>query len=75
MDAAGDRISPGVPWSDTIALAVVALAVAAPALSSPDRLVFDEVYYVVDAFAHLDAGVAERFQAHPPFGTWLIAAT
>lgn len=71
--AAPGRDAPG-RWLDTALVALVALLVAAPAIGSPPLLVFDESYYVVDAGEHLELGVASRFQAHPPLGTWLIAA-
>ncbi len=71
--ASPGRFEPG-SWLDTALVAAVALVVAAPALGSPPLLVFDETYYVVDALQHLDQGVADGFQAHPPLGTWLVAA-
>lgn len=71
--ASSGRFEPG-SWLDTAAVAAIAVAVAAPALGSPPLLVFDESYYVVDAVQHLDQGVADGFQAHPPLGTWLVAA-
>lgn len=63
-----------LPWIDTLALVIVAALVTAPDLGTPAAPVFDEVYYVSDALATLDHGVAAGFQAHPPLGTLLIAA-
>lgn len=60
-------------WLDSIGLAVLAAAVAAPGLGSPAAFVFDEIYYVSDAYSHLEVGVGHGFQAHPPLGTWLVA--
>lgn len=59
---------------DTVLLAVASVLVAAPHLGSPGVLVFDEHFYVGDAVSHLDVGVGLGFQAHPPLGTWLLAA-
>ena len=43
-------------------------------LDEPERMYFDEVYYVVDAQEYLRQGVEEVRPAHPPVGKWLIAA-
>jgi dolichyl-phosphate-mannose-protein mannosyltransferase len=43
-------------------------------LGQPDRIVFDETYYVADARSYLDTGVEEGFAVHPPVGKWLVAA-
>lgn len=61
-------------WLDTGLLALLALLVAAPGLGSPPLLVFDESYYVVDAYAALGRGVGVGWSVHPPLGTWLVAA-
>ena len=47
-------------------------------LGSPDKLVFDEIYYVDGANDYLNHGVeqtdgAPEFVVHPPVGKWLIA--
>lgn len=47
-------------------------------LGTPDKLVFDEVYYVDGAKDYLNGGVettngAAEFIVHPPVGKWLIA--
>ncbi len=47
-------------------------------LGTPDKLVFDEVYYVDGAKDYLNSGVettneAAEFIVHPPVGKWLIA--
>ena len=47
-------------------------------LGAPDKLVFDEVYYVDGAKDYLSSGVertngAAEFVVHPPVGKWLIA--
>src|SRR5512141_1069349 len=62
-------------------VAVLVLAAVAPLyqLGSPDRLVFDEVYYAQDACSYLGwdeatCGVSsEASWVHPPLGKWLIA--
>lgn len=43
-------------------------------VSSPDRIYFDETYYVDDARSYLERGVEEQRPAHPPLGKWVIAA-
>jgi dolichyl-phosphate-mannose-protein mannosyltransferase len=42
-------------------------------VSQPDRIVFDEIYYVNDARDFLEFGVEQGFVVHPPFGKMLIA--
>jgi dolichyl-phosphate-mannose--protein O-mannosyl transferase len=47
-------------------------------LGTPDKLVFDEIYYVDGAKDYLSNGVettkgAAEFVVHPPVGKWLIA--
>lgn len=44
------------------------------ALGHPDRIIFDETYYVGDANDYLAQGVEDGFAVHPPLGKWLIAA-
>ncbi len=43
-------------------------------LDEPDRIYFDEKYYVGDAQDYLRQGVEDVRPAHPPVGKWLIAA-
>ncbi len=57
-----------------VVLVLTALALRLVGLGEPDRLYFDEVYYVADARALLADGVEEGFVVHPPLGKWLIAA-
>jgi dolichyl-phosphate-mannose--protein O-mannosyl transferase len=68
--------------TDSILLGLIVLLAAGVrmvALGSPDRLVFDESYYVQDActYLHLGStvcgGVTESSWGHPPLGKWLIA--
>ena len=54
-------------------LALVTLATRLFRLGSPRVLVFDEVYYALDAADLLERG-AEVAPAHPPLGKWLIAS-
>ena len=42
-------------------------------LDHPDRIIFDETYYVNDARDYIKQGVEEGFAVHPPVGKWLIA--
>ena len=42
-------------------------------VGGPDRIVFDEVYYVNDARDFLEFGVEQGFVVHPPVGKLLIA--
>lgn len=44
-------------------------------LSSPGRIVFDEVYYVNDARDILEFGIEQGFVVHPPLGKVLIASS
>ncbi len=44
-------------------------------LSSPGRIVFDEVYYVNDARDFLEFGVERGFVVNPPLGKMLIAVS
>ncbi|MFO8076062.1 MAG: phospholipid carrier-dependent glycosyltransferase [Egibacteraceae bacterium] len=55
-------------------LVLAALALRLVGLEEPERLYFDEVYYVADARALLADGVEDGFVVHPPLGKWLIAA-
>ena len=54
-------------------LAAATLALRVPRLGTPRVLVFDEVYYALDAADLLERG-AEVAPAHPPLGKWLIAS-
>ena len=51
-------------------LAVVALLVG---LGNPERIIFDETYYVNDAREYLEHAVEASFAVHPPVGKWMIA--
>ena len=44
-------------------------------LGDPDRIMFDETYYVGDARGYLETGVEPGFAVHPTVGKWLIAAS
>ena len=57
-----------------VTLVLAALALRLVGLAEPDRLYFDEVYYVADARALLTDGVEDGFVVHPPLGKWLIAS-
>jgi dolichyl-phosphate-mannose-protein mannosyltransferase len=61
-------------WVVPLLLLVVAGAVRFAGLDQPERIYFDETYYVEDAGALLDRGVEEGFAVHPPVGKWLVAA-
>lgn len=62
-----------------VGVLLLATAVRLYQLGSPDRLVFDEVYYAQDACFYLGldpatCGVDEEASwVHPPMGKWLIA--
>lgn len=62
-----------------VAVLVLAAVARLYQLGSPDRLVFDEVYYAQDACSYLGwdeatCGVSsEASWVHPPLGKWLIA--
>ncbi len=53
-----------------VGLAVVTMVVG---IWHPDRIFFDEVYYVNDARDILEFGVEQGFVVHPPLGKLLIA--
>lgn len=55
-------------------LVLVAGVMRVVALGHPDRIIFDETYYVGDANDYLAQGVEDGFAVHPPLGKWLIAA-
>lgn len=57
-----------------IAVTGLAALVRLDGVSSPDRIYFDETYYVEDARSYLERGVEEVRPAHPPLGKWVIAA-
>ena len=63
-----------IRWVVPPLLVMVAGAVRFAGLDQPERIYFDETYYVEDAGALLDRGVEEGFAVHPPVGKWLIAA-
>ena len=56
-----------------LALAGLVLVTRLPRLGRPRSMVFDEVYYALDAADLLRHGV-ESSPAHPPLAKWLIAA-
>ncbi len=58
-----------------VPLVVVATAVATMVVrvGHPERIFFDEVYYVNDARDFLEYGVEDGFVVHPPLGKLLIA--
>ncbi len=56
-----------------VGLTGLVLATRLPGLDRPRALVFDEVYYALDALDLLRHGV-EAAPAHPPLGKWVIAA-
>ncbi|HKJ56865.1 MAG TPA: phospholipid carrier-dependent glycosyltransferase, partial [Nitriliruptoraceae bacterium] len=55
-----------------VAMAVVTMVVG---VGSPDRIFFDEVYYVNDARDFLEFGVEDGFVVHPALGKMLIATS
>lgn len=65
-------------WLALILVPLLLVAVAGTLrfyrLDEPDRIYFDEVYYVEDARSLLARGVEDGFAVHPPVGKWLIAA-
>jgi dolichyl-phosphate-mannose--protein O-mannosyl transferase len=61
-------------WLVTLGLVAVSAIVLVGDLSTPDRIIFDETYYVDDARGYLATGVEPSFAVHPPVGKWLIAA-
>lgn len=56
-----------------VALVALVLVTRLPRLGRPRAMVFDEVYYALDAADLLRHGV-ESSPAHPPLAKWLIAA-
>jgi dolichyl-phosphate-mannose--protein O-mannosyl transferase len=54
-------------------LVAIVLVTRVPGLGRPRTMVFDELYYALDAADLLRHGV-EVSPAHPPLGKWLIAA-
>lgn len=63
------------PWLAPTVLAVLAGVVLLVRLGEPDRIIFDETYYVGDARGYLDTGVEPGFAVHPTVGKWLIAGS
>jgi dolichyl-phosphate-mannose--protein O-mannosyl transferase len=61
------------PLAVPLGLVVLVLGTRLPRLTRPRSLVFDEVYYALDAADLLRHGV-ESNPAHPPLAKWLIAA-
>lgn len=66
-----------VAWVFTALIGALALLVRVANLGWPDKLVFDEAYYVPEAQQLLHFGFEENrayyFIVHPPFGKWNIA--
>lgn len=60
-------------WVVPLLLVLVAGSLRFYRLDEPDRIYFDETYYVTDANQLLDEGVEEGFVVHPPLGKWMIA--
>jgi dolichyl-phosphate-mannose--protein O-mannosyl transferase len=60
------------PFAAPIGLAVLVLVTRLPRLDRPRAMVFDEVFYALDAADLLRHGV-ESNPAHPPLAKWLIA--
>jgi len=60
------------PFAVPVGLAVLVLTTRLPRLGRPRSMVFDEVYYALDAADLLRHGV-ESNPAHPPLAKWLIA--
>lgn len=81
--SAARRLAPPMPtdgaiaWAGTILIVTLAALVRFWNLGFPDRLVFDEAYYVPEASQVLRYGFEENrayyFIVHPPFGKWNIA--
>ena len=70
----------GIRWLRSharVAVPVIVVATAVVTLAAtivhPDRIFFDEVYYVNDARDFLEFGVESGFVVHPPLGKLLIA--
>ncbi|MGH9188262.1 MAG: phospholipid carrier-dependent glycosyltransferase, partial [Acidimicrobiales bacterium] len=57
-----------------VALVAATAATRLPNLGRPRVLVFDEVYYALDAADLLRRGVEQGPVVQPPLGKWLIAA-
>lgn len=70
----GDRAT---AWIATVLIMAAATVVRLINIRFPDRLVFDEAYYVPEADQVLRYGFEENrayyFIVHPPFGKWNIA--
>lgn len=62
-------------WVAPIVLVGASALLMVATLASPDRITFDEVYYVNDARDILEFGVESGFVVHPPVGKLLIAAS
>lgn len=72
-----DTSTPPGPWTrlDTVVitlLGVVTAVIVGVRLGSTERLYFDEVHYVPDAWQVWKLGVPRERPAHPPLGTTLI---
>lgn len=67
----------GRAWIGTLLIVAIAAVLRLWKLGSPQRLVFDEAYYVPEGEQMLRYGFEENrayyFIVHPPFGKWNIA--
>lgn len=68
-----------VSWLATAGIAAIAAILRLVGLRTPDKKIFDEIYYAVDAHHLLQHGVewddktnTGSFIAHPPLGKWII---
>jgi dolichyl-phosphate-mannose-protein mannosyltransferase len=60
-------------WVVPLLLVLLAGVLRFHQLGEPDRIYFDETYYVDDARELLARGVEEGFVVHPSLGKWIIA--
>ncbi|MDX1509806.1 MAG: phospholipid carrier-dependent glycosyltransferase, partial [Nitriliruptorales bacterium] len=61
------------PWVLPLVVLGASLAMLLANLGHPDRIYFDEVYYVNDAQDILNRGVEDGFVVHPPLGKVIIS--
>ncbi|RSM74274.1 phospholipid carrier-dependent glycosyltransferase [Actinoplanes sp. ATCC 53533] len=67
-------------WLVTVVVVAIAAILRFQGLGTPNKLIFDEVYYPTDAWDMLQHGVewdearnSPAYVVHPPLGKWLIA--